>query len=117
MAGSDLGFSIEGWDEFVERFAELVDMWGEKKKILLQRMGTIYHSEIIPNVPVDTSRLVDSIFVFGEGISQDFVEVGTNVEYALYVNDGHVQHRRFLPADKLTVGGKTKTLEEQHNSA
>ena len=33
MAGSDLGFSIEGWDEFVERFAELVDMWGEKKKI------------------------------------------------------------------------------------
>lgn len=114
MAGSDLGFSIEGWDEFVERFAELVDMWGEKKKILLQRMGTIYHSEIIPNVPVDTSRLVDSIFVFGEGISQDFVEVGTNVEYALYVNDGHVQHRRFLPADKLTVGGKTKYLKNSN---
>ena len=114
MAGSDLGFSIEGWDEFVERFAELVDMWEEKKKILLQRMGTIYHSEIIPNVPVDTSRLVDSIFVFGEGISQDFVEVGTNVEYALYVNDGNVQHRRFLPADKLTVGGKTKYLKNSN---
>ena len=114
MADSDLGFSIEGWDEFVERFADLVDKWGGKKKMLLERMGNIYHAEIIPNVPVDTSRLVDSLFVFGDGIPQDYVEVGTNVEYALYVNDGHVQHRRFLPADKLTVGGKTKYLKNSN---
>lgn len=72
------------------------------------------YAEIIPNVPVDTSRLVDSLFVFGEGIPQDYVEVGTNVEYALYVNDGHVQHRRFLPADKLTVGGRTKYLKNSN---
>lgn len=114
MADSDLGFSIEGWDEFVERFADLVDKWGDKKKILLERMGNIYHAEIIPNVPVDTSRLVDSLFVFGEGIPLDYIEVGTNVEYALYVNDGHVQHKRFLPADKLTVGGKTKYLKNSN---
>lgn len=114
MADSDLGFSIEGWDEFVERFADLVDKWGDKKRMLLERMGNIYHAEIIPNVPVDTSRLVDSLFVFGEGIPQDYVEVGTNVEYALYVNDGHVQHRRFLPADKLTVGGRTKYLKNSN---
>lgn len=111
MAGSDLGFSIEGWDEFVNRFANLVDKWDTKKKVLLERMGNIYHAEVIPNVPVDTSRLVDSIFVDTSGIPQDFVEVGTNVEYALYVNDGHVQHKRFLPADKLSVGGKTKYLK------
>lgn len=111
MADNDVGFSIEGWAEFVERFAELVDKWEDKKGKLLERMGNIYHAEIIPNVPVDTSRLVDSIFIFGEGIPQDYIEVGTNVEYALYVNDGHVQHRRFLPADKLTVGGKTKYLK------
>lgn len=110
----DLGFSIEGWDEFVERFAELVDKWEVKKKILLERMGNIYHAAVIPNVPVDTSRLVDSIFVFGDGIPQDYIEVGTNVEYALYVNDGHVQHRRFLPAEKLTVGGKTKYLKNSN---
>lgn len=114
MADSDLGFSIEGWGEFVERFADLVDKWSDKKKILLERMGNIYHAEIIPNVPVDTSRLVDSLFVFGDGIPQDYVEVGTNVEYALYVNDGHVQHRRFLPADKLTVGGRTKYLKNSN---
>ncbi len=107
----DTGFEIEGWAEFVERFSDFVDKWQAKKADLLMRMGNIYHAEIIPNVPVDTSRLVDSIFVFGEGIPQDYVEVGTNVEYALYVNDGHVQHRRFLPADKLTIGGKTKYLK------
>ena len=114
MAGSDLDFSIDGWDEFVTRFANLVDKWAEKKAILLERMGNIYHAEIIPNVPVDTSRLVDSIFVFGDGIPQDYIEVGTNVKYALYVNDGHIQHRRFLPADRLTVGGKAKYLSDDN---
>lgn len=114
MADSDMGFSIEGWDEFVENFAELVDKWAEKKRILLERMGNIYHAEVIPHVPVDTSRLVDNIFVFGEGIPQDYVEVGTNVEYALYVNDGHVQHKRFLPAEKLSVGGKSKYLKNRN---
>ena len=112
MADTDLGFSIEGWDEFVERFSSFVDKWDDKKKILLQRMGNIYHECIIPHVPVDTSYLVDHIFVFEDGIPQDYIEVGTNVEYALYVNDGHVQHRRFLPADRLTVGGKAKYLKE-----
>lgn len=114
MADNDLGFSIDGWEEFVERFADFVDKWAEKKAKLLERMGNIYHAEIIPNVPVDTSRLVDSIFVFGEGIPQDYVEVGTNVEYALYVNDGHIQHKRFLPAEKLSVGGKAKYLKDSN---
>jgi hypothetical protein len=107
----DLGFSIEGWDEFVKNFSAFVDKWAEKKAILLKKMGNIYHEEVIPNVPVDTSRLVDNIFVFDDGIPQDYVEVGTNVKYALYVNDGHVQHRRFLPADRLSVGGKAKYLK------
>lgn len=90
------GFTIEGWDDFVENFSKFVDKWADKKKILLQRMANIYHGEVIPHVPVDTSRLVDSITIFGEGIPHDFVEVGTNVEYALYVNDGHVQHISFI---------------------
>lgn len=111
---NDTEFSIEGWEEFVENFAKLVDKWGEKKAELLKRMGNIYRAEIIPNVPVDTSRLVDSIFVFGDGIPQDYVEVGTNVEYALFVNDGHIQHKRFLPAEKLSVGGKTKYLKSNN---
>ena len=107
----DLGFTIDGWDEFVENFGKLADKWEDKKRILLQRMANIYHSEVIPNVPVDTSRLVDSITIFEDGIPQDYIEVGTNVEYALYVNDGHVQHKRWLPAERLSAGGKQKYLK------
>lgn len=114
MAGSDLGFSIDGWDEFVERFSSLVDKWDAKKRGLLERMGNIYHAEIIPNVPVDTSRLVDSLSIFGEGISSDYIEVGTDVDYALYVNDGHVQHKRFLPVERLSVKGKSKYLKNRN---
>lgn len=51
------GFTIEGWDDFVENFSKFVDKWADKKKILLQRMANIYHGEVIPHVPVDTSRL------------------------------------------------------------
>ena len=110
---ADTLFEIEGWDEFVENFGKLADKWERKKAILLGKMGNIYHAEIIPHVPVDTSRLVDSLSVFYGGIEDDYIEVGTNVEYALYVNDGHVQHKRFLPASKLSVGGKKKYLKNK----
>lgn len=101
---SDADFRIDGFDEFVKRFSNMVDKWEEKKAVLLKRMGNIYHEEVIPLVPVDTSRLVDSIFV--GGVEDDSIEVGTNVEYALYVNDGHVQHKRFLPIRYISAGGK-----------
>ena len=110
---ADMGFSIEGWAEFVENFARFVDQWEAKKAILLRRMGNIYLNSVLPFVPVDTSRLVDSIFLFDEGISEDYVEVGTNVKYALFVDEGHVQHKRFLPADRLSVGGKSKYLKSK----
>lgn len=109
----DLGFSIDGWKEFVENFSEFVDNWEAKKAILLKRMGNIYLSNVLPYVPVDTSRLVDSIFLFDEGISEDYVEVGTDVKYALFVDEGHVQHKRFLPADRLSAGGRSKYLKSK----
>lgn len=111
--GSDMGFSVEGWKEFVERFSKFVDKWEAKKAILLKRMGNIYLSCVQPKVPVDTSYLVDHIFLFTDGIPSDYVEVGTNVKYALYVNDGHIQHKRFLPAEKLSVGGRAKYLKKR----
>lgn len=110
---SDMGFSIDGWAEFVENFAKFVDSWEAKKAILLQRMGNIYLNSMLPFVPVDTSRLVDSISLFTDGIPDDYVEVGTTVEYAIYVDEGHVQHKRFLPADKLSVGGRAKYLKSR----
>lgn len=105
MANED-GFDIKEWEEFVENFAKFVDKWEAKKAELLKRMALLYYREVKPLVPVDTSRLVDSIYIFDDGIPQDYVEVGTNVEYALYVNDGHVQHKRFLPIRYISAGGK-----------
>jgi hypothetical protein len=110
---NETDFSIDGWDDFVKNFSAFIDKWESKKAELLKKMGNIYHSAVIPHVPVDTSRLVDSISVFGEGIPQDYIEVGTNTVYANFANDGHVQHKRFLPADRLTVGGKTKYLKNR----
>ena len=102
MSGS--GFEVDGWKEFVENFAQFVDMWEAKKAILLKKMGNILSAEMKMVLQrgkhTDTSRLVDSITVFTEGIPDDYVEVGTNVEYAIYVDEGHVQHKRCLPADK-----------------
>ena len=106
-------FQIDGWAAFVKSFSQFVDKWEAKKAILLQKMGTIYHSEVIPNVPVDTSRLVDSISVFTDGIPDDYVEVGTNVKYALFVDEGHVQHKRFLPIERLSAGGRQKYIKDK----
>lgn len=97
-------FEIPGWDEFVARCEGVVDKWEDKKKLLLQKMANICLEEISPLIPVDTSNLV-SKFQVGV-VTPDYAEVGTNVEYALYVNDGHAQHRRFLPIKYISVNGK-----------
>lgn len=97
-------FKIDGWEEFTERCENLVDKWDEKKKKLLFQMANICLEEISPLIPVDTSRLVSS-FQIGV-VTPDEAEIGTNVEYALYVNDGHVQHRRFLPISYLSANGR-----------
>ena len=112
-------FEIPGWEEFTKRCQNVVDKWDAKKALLLEKMGTICQAEIKAEIDrgehVDTSRLIDSISVFVGGIPHDYVEVGTNVEYALYVNDGHVQHRRFLPVSYLSVKGKKKYIDSSEN--
>lgn len=110
MADSD--FSVEGWDEFTRAFASVIDRWEEKKIILLQRIGNIMEEEIAPNIPVDTSRLVSSFTVSVSG--SESVQYSTNVEYALYVNDGHVQHKRFLPIRYLSAGGRAKYVHSSN---
>ena len=96
-------FTIDGWEEFTARCEGVVDKWEDKKKLLLQKMANICLEEISPLIPVDTSNLV-SKFQVGV-VTPDYAEVGTNVEYALYVNDGHAQHRRFLPIKYISVNG------------
>lgn len=101
-------FIIEGWDEFVENFGQFADKWDAKKEVLLTRMGNKVLEKTLPYVPVDTSRLADDYHVDLDDLKDDTVSIGTNVEYALYVNDGHVQHARFLPADRMSSAGRAK---------
>lgn len=107
-------FEVFGLDELIECFEALIDKWEEKKVVLLNKIGNILDAEIKPLVPVDTSRLADS-FAFYVDVSGSLgsVEYGTDVEYALYVNDGHVQHRRFLPAERLSANGKSVYLKKK----
>lgn len=87
-------FEIEGWKEFTERCEKVVDRWEAKKFRLMNELAKSCLSEISPLIPVDTSRLVSS-FQVGV-VTPNEAEIGTNVEYALYVNDGHVQHYQFF---------------------
>lgn len=109
---ADSGFEIEGWEEFVEAYSSLIDKWEAKKVELLRKIGNIMEEEIAPNIPVDTSRLVSSFTVSVSG--SDSVQYSTNVEYALYVNDGHVQHKRFLPIRCLSAGGRSKYVHSNN---
>ncbi len=102
-------FEVPGWKEFTERCQSVVDSFEAKKLVLMRRMSNICLEEISPLIPVDTSRLVSS-FQVGV-ITPDEAEIGTNVEYAIYVNDGHVQHKRFLPISYLSAGGRGKYIK------
>ena len=102
-------FEVPGWKEFTERCQGVVDKFEEKKLVLMNKMANICLSEISPLIPVDTSRLVSSFQV--GAVTPNEAEIGTNVEYALYVNDGHIQHRRFLPISYLSAGGRGKYIQ------
>lgn len=104
---ADSEFTVEGWEEFSENFMRLVDKWEEKKIILLKnKIAPIMAAEIADKIPNDTGRLVSSFTISVCG--SESVSYSTNVHYAIYVDEGHVQHRRFLPVKYIGVGGKEK---------
>lgn len=104
-------FEVPGWKEFTERAQEVVDKWDEKKIVLLTKMANVYLSETIPFIPTNTDRLRMS-FQVGV-VTPDEAEIGTNVHYALYVNDGHIQHERLLPVKYISTKyqGKYRQVE------
>lgn len=105
----------------LERFIRQVDAAGngalkEELKIYLQALGNeflrILEDEIIRRHVVDTRLLLNS---FHKGSSDNVwivsdggftLEIGTNVKYASYVNDGHWTNpkgvqRRWVPGDVI----------------
>lgn len=102
----DLEF--DDFDKFIdslEKYAEggLKDLLGEWLEAMGMEFLDVVQDEIIRTGTVDTRRLLNS---FGRGDSDNIwmiskggltLEVGTNVEYASYANDGHWQRRRWVP--------------------
>lgn len=113
---------IQGLDQLMTKFTKAGS--GEFKRELMTYMDAlgfefldIVQDEIIRTGTVDTRRLLssfnkgsgDGIYSLSDGGLT--LEVGTNVEYAQYVNDGHFtvgldsgKDRRWVPG--VWVGGK-----------
>lgn len=99
-----MSLELYGFDEWERVMQRAVDNFPKKKAYLLMRLGRIYQAEVKKNTPVDTGRLKASIYV-SEVMNFSSVFVGTNVEYAQFVEEGHKQHRRFVPGYWRKKGG------------
>lgn len=105
-------FEIDGLEEFLNALDEAANGGlAEQMELWLDAMGMefldLIQDEIIgkksAKKTVDTRRLLNSfkrgdsenVFSFTDGGLT--LEIGTNVDYASYVNDGHRQHRRWVP--------------------
>ena len=75
--------SIEGVDGVINALQNLVS--GGKLQNALAMAGEVVRADAVDNCPVDTGRLRDSITSTVEG---DSAVIGTNVEYAPYVEFG-----------------------------
>ena len=103
-----MGFEFDGLEEFKQ---ELLSTLNEKfpieKEKEMKKLALMATSQIKPLIPVDTGRLRNSLsFLPGSNISEaykgksegtidpideDTIEVTTNVEYASYINNGHMK--------------------------
>ena len=75
--------SIEGVDGVINALQNLVS--GGKLQNALAMAGEVVRADAVDNCPVDTGRLKNSITSTVEG---DSAVIGTNVEYAQYVEFG-----------------------------
>ncbi|WP_368490840.1 HK97 gp10 family phage protein [Clostridium sp. BJN0013] len=99
-----MGFDVDGLDEFKQELLKLVnEEFKVEKKKELTKIGLMAEREIKHFVPVDTGRLRASINT--QLIDENTAEVGTNVKYAKWVNDGHMLDSRFIPKTSLQANG------------
>lgn len=107
-------FDVEGLDQFKNALQLLTETIPYEKMNEVYKIGLMAEREIKKFVPVDTGRLRASITT--KLLSGDAVQVGTNVEYATYVNYGYTSKRRFLPAKYLDTPKGRKYLGKNNKS-
>lgn len=106
-----MGWEVKGLDDFQKTILGFVNQkYPEEKQKELMKLGKMYQREvktIMNDEDIrDTARLINSVSVAQQ--DENTVVVGTNVPYAIDVEDGHVQHRRFLPKLVLQKSGGKK---------
>lgn len=100
-----MSFEVDGLEELTNFLIEFKNEFPQKKENELKKIGLMMEREIKAFIPVDTGRLRGSINT--QLIDANTVEVGTNVDYAKWVNDGHMVKARFIPKAALqSSGGK-----------
>lgn len=108
-------YTLKEWQQKLIRFIE-VELPAEEEKELT-KVGYIAEGEIKQQMTddnvVDTGRLRASITTQLE--TSNSVLVGTNVEYAEAVNNGHTQKQRFLPAKYLDTPAGRKYIDPKNN--
>ncbi len=94
-------------NEFFDKCSRISDDLKKQLNLFLEGLGNeflrVIQDEIISKGVVDTRLLLssfqkgdkDNVWVLSEGSIE--LEVGTNVQYAKFANDGHWQNRRFVP--------------------
>ena len=82
----NLSIKIDGLSELLAKFQKMPDEMKDGLKKGLLQGGELIRAEAAATAPVDTGRLRGSIVV--EDMGGNRVRVGTNTEYAIYVEFG-----------------------------
>jgi hypothetical protein len=96
---------MDSFEDLEKKLYGAIENYDEFKHKELQRIGLMYQTEVKRECPVDTGWLrahIDIVKVSADNMS---VTVGTNVEYAKFVEEGHMQHERWLPGYFRANGG------------
>lgn len=100
-----MSIEIKGFEEFERKMQKLLDDYPKRKLRLAKKIGYILERNVKKLTPVDYGRLRSSIT---SKATENRAEVGTNVYYAKWVEEGHVQKPHFVPGEFLQNGGNTK---------
>jgi hypothetical protein len=112
-------FRIDGLDALNDKLTEIANNFPQENQNELMSLGALLEAEIKLVTPVDNGELRRSIT--HQLIDSNTVEVGTDLKYGEYVNDGYMQQKRFLPAEYMQdcpndkgVMLQEKFIEGQH---
>lgn len=84
-----------GFDEFINSLGKLKDDFDKRSTSLLEETANLAVAETQLRTPVDTGTLRRSIA--RSQVLDYSVEVGTSIEYAQYVEEGHRAGSGFVP--------------------